>query len=435
MQLVIDSKFRPFSYDELIKPIMQYKEAYDKLETDYSNLATQAELWKDVANQQQNPEAYAMYSKYAKDLDTMADSLSKGMLMGDRAKFTNLKRRYASEIGAIAKADEEIKKADELRLKAGPDAIFQNNSYRLDDALHGKKINNNYQSRDAITKRTAAMTEAAMASALRDPKFQKTLGNQYWEIIQHNGGSYEDLKAAIANNAQAQNRFAEIKAQVMKDAGYDSYDAIGKQAIEGAINTGLYAGLDKPAISFQANQGYMNPLQTLQYNEYVRKEKEEKAKHKPISLGKSNNGTEEYYDPDKKMVFHLNDKGQRQYRFLTEDEKKGLGFSERSAGDKGSRTDKVNRLQKTIKIRVEGTQGGYIEGYDVEPKGEKIDYFSLSDDSPIKKVVDSHLGDDVPDGYEIYVEKPGWLHDHDRVYMIPKSVETYNQKEEDLNAY
>lgn len=437
MQLVIDSKFRPFSYDELIKPLMQYKETYDKLETDYSNLAAQAELWKDVANQQQNPEAYAIYSKYAKDLDTMAESLSKGMLIGDRAKFTNLKRRYASEIGAIAKADEEIKKADELRLKVGPDAIFQNNSYKLDDALHGKKINNNYQSRDAITKRTAAMTEAAMASAMKDPEFQKAMGDQYWMLTQHTGGSYEDLKAAIANNPQAQNKFAEIKAQVMKDAGYDRYDTIGKQAIEGAINTGLYAGLDKPARSFQANQAYLNPIQKLQYEEYKTSRELERKKHEPISLGKPYGTYTEYYDPDNKMIFHLDEKtNKRKYRFLTEDEKKGLGFSERTDGVGGSKgTNKVNRLQKTIKIRVEGTQGGYIEGYDVEPKGEKIDYFSLKDDDPVKRVIDSHLGDDIPDGYEIYVEKPGWGHTHDRVYMVPKSVETYNQEEIDPDVH
>ena len=437
MQLIIDSKFRPFSYDELIKPLVQYKEAYDKVEADYSNLAAQTEQWKDIANQTQSPEAYAMYSKYANDLNNIVDDFSKGMTLQNRSQLLAMKRRYASDIQPIARASEAMKEANDLRAKAGPDAIFEVGEYNsLDQFLHGRTANNRYQSRDALTKRTAAMTEAAMTSAMKDPEFQKAMGDQYWMLTQHTGGSYEDLKAAIANNAQAQNRFAEIKAQVMKDAGYDRYDTIGKQSIEDAINTGLYAGLDKPARSFQANQAYMNPLQSLQYNDYKIAKEEERKKHEPISLGEPYGTYTEYYDPDKKMIFHIDTKTkERKYRFLTEDEKKGLGFSERTGKGGGSSTSKVNRLQKTIKIRVEGTKGGYIEGYDVEPKGEKIDYFSLSDDDPIKRVVDSHLGDDIPDGYEIYVEKPGWRHTHDRVYMVPKSVETYNQEEVDTNAH
>lgn len=265
MQLVIDSKFRPFSYDELIKPLMQYKEAYDKVEADYSNLAAQTEQWKDIANQTQSPEAYAMYSKYANDLNNIVDDFSKGMTLQNRSQLLAMKRRYASDIQPIARASEAMKEANDLRVKAGPDAIFEVGEYNsLDQFLHGRTANNRYQSRDAITKRTAAMTEAAMASAMKDPEFQKAMGDQYWMLTQHTGGSYEDLKAAIANNAQAQNRFAEIKAQVMKDAGYDRYDTMGKQAIEDAINTGLYAGLDKPARSFQANRNFQSDYQKAQ---------------------------------------------------------------------------------------------------------------------------------------------------------------------------
>lgn len=265
MNIVINSKFRPFSYDELIKPMLQYKEAYDKAEADYSTLAAQTEQWKDIANQTQSPEAYAMYSKYANDLNNIVDDFSKGMTLQNRSQLLSMKRRYASDIEPIAKADAAMKEANDLRVKAGPDAIFEVGEYNsLDQFLHGKRANNRYQSRDALTKRTAAMTEAAMASAMKDPEFQKAMGDQYWMLTQHTGGSYEDLKAAIANNAQAQNRFAEIKAQVMKDAGYDRYDTSGKQAIEDAINTGLYAGLDKPARSFQANQNFQSDYQKAQ---------------------------------------------------------------------------------------------------------------------------------------------------------------------------
>ena len=262
MQLVIDSKFRPFSYDELVKPLTQYKEAYDKVEEQYSDLVSQTEQWKDIANRTKSPEAYAMYSKFANDLNNIVDDFSRGMTLQNRSQLMSMKRRYSSEILPIARASEAMKEANDLRVKSGPDAIFEVGEYNsLDQFLHGKTANNRFQSRDALTKRTAAITEAVMASAMKDPEFKTTLGNQYWMLTQHTGGSYADLKAAIANNPQAQNRFAEIKAQMMKEAGYDRYDAMGKQAIESAINTGLYAGLDKPVRSFQANQNFMSDYQ------------------------------------------------------------------------------------------------------------------------------------------------------------------------------
>lgn len=385
MQLVIDSKFRPFSYDELIKPLMQYKEAYDKVEADYSNLVSQTEQWKDIANQTQSPEAYAMYSKYSNDLNKIVDDFSKGMTLKNRSQLLAMKRRYASDIEPIAKADAAMKEANDLRIKAGPDAIFEVGEYNsLDQFLHGKKANNMYQSRDALTKRTAAMTEAAMASAMKDPEFKKAMGDQYWMLTQHTGGSYEDLKAAIANNAQAQNRFAEIKAQVMKDADYDRYDTRGKLAIEDAINTGLYAGLDKPARSFQANQSYMNPLQSLQYQEY----KKESDKSEPVYLGLEYGTTPKYYDPVKKMTFLLKKEGSKQYRqyqFLTEEEKKGIGY----INGKNPKSNRIMMLPKSIEI----TEDGKIVGEDVDSNGELIDF--NSDDESIGKAVTSiynHIG-------------------------------------------
>lgn len=416
MQLVIDSKFRPFSYDELIKPMLQYKEAYDKVEADYSNLAAQTEQWKDIANQTQSPEAYAMYRKYSNDLNNIVDDFSKGMTLQNRSQLLNMKKRYASDIEPIAKADAAMKEANDLRVKAGPDAIFEVGEYNsLDQFLHGKKANNRYQSREALTKRTAAMTEAAMASAMKDPEFQKAMGDQYWMLTQHTGDSYENLKAAIANNAQAQNRFAEIKAQVMKDAGYDRYDASGKQAIEDAINTGLYAGLDKPVKSFQANQSYLNPLQAAELEW-------KKQDRKPLSLG---NNT--YLDPVTGLTFTKDDEGNRIYDLSYKKNPNASGKKSESGS-----TTKVNRLNKPVKVKIGGGNDIEESGDDVKPSGRKVSFDDLNEEA--RDVALQYINDDTSDGYDIYIKEPGIFESHSRMYIIPRVVETIgNIDEEDSN--
>lgn len=426
MNIRITSKFRPFSFDELLKPMLIYKEAYDKAEEDYNSLAAQTEQWRDIANQTKSPEAYAMFNKYATDLQTATENFSKGMTLQNKGQLLAMKRRYASDILPIAKASEAMKEANEFRMKMGPDAIFEVGEYNsLDKFLHGKTANNKYVSRDALTKRTAAMTEAAMASAMKDPEFQKTLGNQYWILTQHTGGSYEDLKAAIANNAQAQNRFAEIKAQVMKDAGYDRYDTIGKQAIEDAINTGLYAGLDKPARSFQANQAYLNPLQAEQLSQAKTEFNWKKQDREPLSIGDN-----KYLDPVTGLTFTKDENGNRTYD-LTYKKDPNASSKNKSRGRDNSNsrsTKKVNRLDKPIKVKVGGDNNVEEYGDDVSPSGTRVAFTSLT--GKAREIAKQYMNDDTSEGYDIYIEEPGTLHSHQRITIIPRKVETIDSENE-----
>lgn len=426
MNIRITSKFRPFSFDELLKPMLIYKEAYDKAEEDYNSLAAQTEQWRDIANQTKSPEAYAMFNKYATDLQNATENFSKGMTLQNKGQLLAMKRRYASDILPIAKASEAMKEANEFRMKMGPDAIFEVGEYdSLDKFLHGKTANNKYVSRDALTKRTAAMTEAAMASAMKDPEFQKALGNQYWMLTQHTGGPYEDLKAAIANNAQAQNRFAEIKAQVMKDAGYDRYDTMGKQAIEDAINTGLYAGLDKPARSFQANQAYLNPLQAEQLSQAKTEFNWKKQDREPLSLGDN-----KYLDPVTGLTFTKDENGNRTYD-LTYKKDPNTSSKNKSRGrdDSNSRsTKKVNRLDKPIKVKVGGDNNVEEYGDDVSPSGTRVAFTNLT--GKAREIAKQYMNDDTSEGYDIYIEEPGTLHSHQRITIIPRKVETIDSENE-----
>lgn len=268
MNLTINSTFRPFTYDEMVKPLLAYKEAYDKTEEEYFKLLDDTEQWKDLVSQDGSPEAFALYNRYSTDLNSIVDDFSRGMRPGTRKALINMKRRYSQDIKPIENAVAAMKEANDLRAKASPDAIFEVSEYNsVDQFLHGKTANNRYQSREALLKKTAAVTEAAMNEALKDPEFKKAMNGQYWDVVQHTGGSYKDLQEAMKlgmmDNPIAQNRFSEIRQRIAKEVGVDKYDAMGQRAIMDTIDTGLFVGLDKPSRSFMQNVDHITPLQAM----------------------------------------------------------------------------------------------------------------------------------------------------------------------------
>ena len=74
----VRSKFRPFSYDEMVKPLLQQTLAQQELENAYGELNAKASVWENLAsNEDPDSEAYQLYSSYANDLRASADQLAK----------------------------------------------------------------------------------------------------------------------------------------------------------------------------------------------------------------------------------------------------------------------------------------------------------------------------------------------------------------------
>lgn len=399
MYLQLDTRFNPFTYDEMVKPLLYYKQAYDEVEAAYSDLVTQTESFKDMVNRDNSPEAYEMYQRFSGDLNKVVDDFSKGMTARNRGALLGMKRRYAQDIMPIAKASEAMKEANDLRVKASPDAIFEVNQYNsLDSFLHGQSANNRYQSRDALTKRTAAITEAVMAQALKDPEFRNTMGNQFWMITQHTGGSYEELmdamKQGMMDNPIAQNRFSEIRQSVARQAGIENYDAQGQQAIMDAIDTGLYAGLDRPVRNFQANPNFKS------------------------NASKDNRGG------------HSGS---------------GSGGGSSKGGSSSSSTERSNRLEHIVKVRATNKgsgSGDYSVGasWQLEsiPEGAIIkSYGGLTPEQ--KSVVDSTIGTDTREGYNYYIVSDDangiGTGDDDLVVIVPKKIVINGAEEVDYNAH
>lgn len=264
--IVSNARFRPFSYDELVKPLIQYKEAYDKAEADYTNLAMQTEAWRDIANQENSPVAYKMYKTYSDDLSRMVDDFSKGMTLSNRGALMGLKRRYASEITPIARASEAFDKAEAFRadIRAkNPNAVFEVDRYNsIDDFLGGRRPNNAYWDGDSTLKRVAAKAEALGRSLYSNPTAKLFLNGQQYQISQLNGISPEELTQILLHpeniNTEAGRQMRKIMDDELSSIDLSKYSLEGQSKINNIIATGMYAGLAKPTYNYVANGEYMS---------------------------------------------------------------------------------------------------------------------------------------------------------------------------------
>jgi hypothetical protein len=228
MYITINSEFKPFTYDELTKPLNDYTEAYNKVEEQYATLAQQTEAWKNIATQENSPEAYAMYKRYSDELNAVVEDFSKGMTIQNRGKLTGLKSRYASEITPIANAYNAMQAANAYRdtVKGKDDsAIFNIDRYNsLDDFLNGQTADNTYIS----------------GRALQDSVAKQTLMesyNKYNQLIAEG----HSKKAAAKIVAQGNINKEDIVNNIYNSSGVTTEEAANK--VRAYANTGIMQGI------------------------------------------------------------------------------------------------------------------------------------------------------------------------------------------------
>lgn len=272
MNIVVNSRFNPFTYEQLVKPLEDYTKAYKEVEDQYAGLAEQTETFRDIAARDINSESYKMFNKYATDLKAVTDNFSNGMTLANRRQLLNLKRRYAKEIAPIARAD--AARQDFLKYKR--DVMSKDNSVMfrvenpsVDDFLHGNTVSEDYISGKDIIARTSAKSEALGKSLFSDPEFRSILGGQQYQVIQQNGMTPEALSLVVNDQLNNPNISEALRAKLQGfrtiiDDELNSVSDWGddvKQQVLNNATTGIYAGLAKPTYNYVADGEYINAAQ------------------------------------------------------------------------------------------------------------------------------------------------------------------------------
>lgn len=194
---VIDSSFRPYTQEEILRPLIDYKNAYDKAEAAYTEYGDKLDKYRDFAMQNPDSEAAQIYNNYANDYNAAFNTFLERGLPGSRRSLLQLKKRYQGEIGVLDNADkalqEELKLRRELSAK-DPSLLFAEKDLNLNSFLHNKRPNLYSISAEDLRKEGSTYAQAASSRIYSDSRIQNVNKN-FLDIIQTQGIRPEVLNA------------------------------------------------------------------------------------------------------------------------------------------------------------------------------------------------------------------------------------------------
>lgn len=266
--LVIGSKFRPFSYSEMLAPIEAATTEHRAIEEGLGEMSAKAGMWDKLANQQSDPVAYAQYKTYADDLTKQADLLARqGLTPESRRGLLDMKRRYSNEITPIevaATKREELTKAQREAIQKDPSLMF-NIDYgtaSLDDLINNPNATYNTISGSELSKRASMMASNLAKTIQENPQYQSILGGQYFQQMQQLGYTPQQVMQTIMNDPNAPSELKQIADTVWQEAGLDTWNQATQTRARDYINAGLYDAIGTQKFDTQGNRAFMSPAES-----------------------------------------------------------------------------------------------------------------------------------------------------------------------------
>lgn len=271
--IIINSKFKPFSYAEMLAPVQQSTEAHQKLEEAYADLTTQADMVAAKANEQTDPKAYARYKKYSEQLQQQAERLARyGLQPDSRGDVFAMKSRFTKDILPIAEAVEKRQKYADMQTQAqlqNPTLLIGKKAATtsLDEFLDNPNIDFSQQYSGATLMQQVATQAQALAKELTSYGPGKALDSYTNTFLKKFGFNRDQVLNAI-NNPNDPNSSKVLKAivdQALISSGIPQWG--DPQILERArayANQGLWSAIGASDVGTFDNYGARQNLQFSQ---------------------------------------------------------------------------------------------------------------------------------------------------------------------------
>lgn len=280
--LVIGSKYSPFTFDELLKPALMATQAHRELEDQYSELATKANVWEEIANKETDPYAYQMYKKYSDDLKAQADILAtQGLTPGSRKAMLSMRNRYSKEITPIELAYSRRRElTNEQR-----EALLKDNTMMydidastlsIDDLIKNPELSYRGYSGAVLANQVGTAAKALAKDMQENPrKWRDILDGQYYETMMRKGYTPEQVLLASIDDPNAPKELTNIVEQAIESSGIRNWGDENslRKAYEYA-RQGLWESVGDTTYQIQNNKAYDYAMSEAAQ---IRKEARERA--------------------------------------------------------------------------------------------------------------------------------------------------------------
>lgn len=252
--LVTNSKFKPLTFDELVKPFIMYGAEYKAQEEAFTTLAEQSEVLRQRAAKEPNSEWAKTYNDFANRLSAAADNLAtNGLNPASRQSTYNLKKDYNGSIVPIHTAIKQEFEDRDFQSKQDP------------------RLRNQYGAMPTIDERIADPTKrfttysgasieqsamlSAKAASLRN--VIENFGKYRYGWMQHvketgfDNDALAEILAAANDPSIAGNKEAKIILDIIKNTqdqfGYNNDNTLTqeqKNALNNEVLSGIYKGVE-----------------------------------------------------------------------------------------------------------------------------------------------------------------------------------------------
>lgn len=276
MPIIVNSKFRPFSFQEMIQPVLMASQAHQSLEDQYAALDATSSVWDKLQYSDIDKDVYNQYKAYSDAIKSASDELAQhGLTPSSRRSMLDLKARYAREIAPIEQAwnerDRQIKLQQEMMTK-DPTHMYrvEANQVGLRNYMNNPSydaLSDNYSG--ALLTKQASEIAANLKTALTDKSKLKSLGlpYQYERELQY-GYTPEQVDAAIRGDKNASPVLTRIIDQVLQSSGITNWDNYGSisDRVRSFIGQGIYSAIGtQKSVNFTDDYNKQEALNRNQY--------------------------------------------------------------------------------------------------------------------------------------------------------------------------